>query len=245
MAERYVRMTNESNPWDRYSAAYQRFIDHREQADLSQDPILIRLFECLGDLAGKKVLDACCGEGFLSRLLAKRGAHVTAVDISPRLVEIARTKDRAADIDYRVADLTQPRPELAGLFDVVACHLALNDVADYRAFATALAASTRPGGRLALALNNPYSLVVRGHVLDYFESGTRGRYEGMSSQWGVKADFFHRTMEDYVDALLDAGLQLVKLADVRDNVDLSPLLPEGARFPSFLVLAFDRRKQLP
>jgi len=46
----------------------------------------------LGDLRGKKVLDVGCGEGTNSILLAKLGATVTGIDISPKSIEIARKR---------------------------------------------------------------------------------------------------------------------------------------------------------
>lgn len=44
------------------------------------------------DLAGVRVLDAGCGAGQMTAELAARGADVTAIDISPRLIEIAAAR---------------------------------------------------------------------------------------------------------------------------------------------------------
>ncbi|MBV9280975.1 MAG: hypothetical protein JOZ41_12915 [Chloroflexi bacterium] len=60
------------------------------------------------------------------------------------------------------------------------------------------------------------------------------------TQKGVKAQYYHRTLEVYLDAFLDVGLQLVKLADVPDVFGLESLLPTGYRFPRFMVLAFEK-----
>ena len=43
----------------------------------------------LGDVRGKKLLDAGCGEGYLARYYAKKGAEVTAIDLSQRLIEMS------------------------------------------------------------------------------------------------------------------------------------------------------------
>ena len=228
-----------ANPWDEYATAYGRFVDGREQADLERDPIVAPMLSLLGEIAGREVLDACCGEGFFSRALATRGARVTGVDLSPRLIEMARAKDPHGTIDYRVGDLSRPLPELAGHFSLIGSHLALNDVRDYQGFAATLASLASSGARLVLGFNNPYSSVVRGHVTDYFASGTVAVYGGMWDM-GIKAHYYHRTLEDYLDAFLGAGFRLAKLVDVPDRSDLLPTLPQGSRFPRFMVLAFDK-----
>ena len=54
------------------------------------DNLARRLLEMAGDVSGKRVLDAGCGEGHVARLFARHGAGVVAVDISPRLLDLAR-----------------------------------------------------------------------------------------------------------------------------------------------------------
>jgi 2-polyprenyl-3-methyl-5-hydroxy-6-metoxy-1,4-benzoquinol methylase len=44
----------------------------------------------LGDLEGRQVPDAGCGEGHNTRILARRGARMTGIDISERMIELAR-----------------------------------------------------------------------------------------------------------------------------------------------------------
>ena len=106
MAAMHSRTSN----YDDYSAEYAAYVAQREQGGAEGDPlgILPCLLELLGDVTGRSVLDAGCGEGYLARVLAGRGARVTGIDLSPRLIEIAREKDTAGEIDYRVADLSQP-----------------------------------------------------------------------------------------------------------------------------------------
>ncbi len=227
------------NPWDTHATAYAAWVARREQgmAQRGMEGILPILLDLLGDVTGKAVLDAGCGEGFLARILAARGGRVTGIDLSPRLIAVARERDPQETIAYRVADLSQPVPDLAGRFDRIGSHLVLNDVADHRGFATTLAALSRPGGRAVIAFNNPYSAVVREHIADYFASGARAVYSGMTAKLGGEVDYYHRTLEDYLDAFLTAGWRLAKLADVpaapRDDL----LLPLGSRFP---ILALPR-----
>jgi 2-polyprenyl-3-methyl-5-hydroxy-6-metoxy-1,4-benzoquinol methylase len=58
---------------------------------------------------------------------------VTGIDLAHHLIALARARDPAGAIDYRVADLSAPLPQDAGLFDAVASYLVLNDVEDYGA----------------------------------------------------------------------------------------------------------------
>jgi 2-polyprenyl-3-methyl-5-hydroxy-6-metoxy-1,4-benzoquinol methylase len=228
-----------ANPWDEHAAEYSAWIARRESAGIGGDPIMTRLLESLGDIDGKSILDACCGEGFLARVLAARGACVTGIDLSPRLIDAARQKDPSTSIDYRVADLSQGIPDLYERFDAIGSYMALNDVADYRGFAATLSDLAKANGLVVVAFNNPYSSVVREHITDYFSSGTLGTYAGLG-RVGVHARYYHRTLEEYVDAFLAAGLRLVRLADVPDRPQPAWLLPPDRVFPRFMVLAFQK-----
>ena len=242
-----------TSPYDAYVAAYEAYTARREPGGVAgPDPmgILPVLLDLLGDVAGRETLDAGCGQGYLARVLAARGARVTGVDLSPRLIELARAKDARGTIAYRVADLSRPLPDLAGRFARIGSYLVLNDVEDHRGFAATLAQALAPGGRLVLALNNPYAAVVRKGLPDYFASGSV-HPSGLAGV-GVPVPFYHRTLPEYLDAFLGAGLRLVRLVDV-DHPGVaaeraggqppgapgSPL-PVAEQLPRFMALAFTR-----
>ena len=84
----------------------------REGRDRMRLAMLAELPEALG---GQRVLDAGCGTGTAALALHGRGADVTAVDISPRLIEIAKARHGTA-IDWRAGDLTSAA---LGTFDHV------------------------------------------------------------------------------------------------------------------------------
>lgn len=61
------------------------------------------------DLQGARVLDAGCGTGALAVELARRGAEVAAIDISPRLVAIAEARAPAGlPVVFRAGDMLDP-----------------------------------------------------------------------------------------------------------------------------------------
>jgi magnesium-protoporphyrin O-methyltransferase len=69
------------------------------------------------DLRGTRLLDAGCGTGMLALEAAKRGAEVTAIDLSPTLVGLARDRlPGNLKVDFRVGDMLDPA---LGRFDHV------------------------------------------------------------------------------------------------------------------------------
>lgn len=96
-----------------------------------------------------RVLEIGCGTGALARELAtKRGAKVTAIDLSPRMIDIARVRTNGTlGIEYRVADIMELSPR--GFDAVVAVntlhHLPLAEMAGRMAEAVV------PGGRVLIA----------------------------------------------------------------------------------------------
>ena len=82
------------------------------------------------DLRGRRILDAGCGTGALAVEAARRGAHVTAIDLSPTLVQVARERlpQRLGhgEIDFRVGDMLDPS---LGRFDHV---VAMDSLIHYR-----------------------------------------------------------------------------------------------------------------
>lgn len=231
------------NTYDEFASQYAEMRTSQEKMEEKPDPHLPRFLDVLGEVSGLTVLDAGCGEGYLSRALAQRGARVTGIDISPQLVEMARLKDPNQTINYQVADLSQPLPAYQDHFDLIASFFVLNDVPDYRGFLTTLGSVLKRGGRLVLYMNNPYSIMLRGYITDYFAASDQAfPLHGLTAR-GIKVHFYHRTLQDYLSASFAAGLQLQQLIDVPSPEGSftrrkETLIPEGYNFPCFIILSF-------
>jgi SAM-dependent methyltransferase len=227
--------------YDEYATEYAAYARDREGKETRDDPFLSRFLDVIGDVSGLTVLDAGCGEGYLARILTQRGANVTGIEISPRLVEMARAKTSEGTITYQVADLSQPLPAYHQHFDLSASFFVLNDVADYRGFLSTLGSVIKRGGRAVFFLNNPYSMVLRGQVTNYFDSGKAFPYLGMAEA-GVHVYYYQRTLQEYLDACFSAGLHLQRLVDVPTPEGFftrtsATLLPIGYRFPFCMILS--------
>lgn len=93
------------------------------------------LFRFLKDIAGKEILDFGCGTGTISTQVAKLGGCVTAVDVSPELIKLAKRRaelDKVQDrLEFIVRDVTEyPFPE--NKFDYIICHDVLHHTDIYK-----------------------------------------------------------------------------------------------------------------
>jgi 2-polyprenyl-6-hydroxyphenyl methylase/3-demethylubiquinone-9 3-methyltransferase len=107
-------------------------------------------------LQGARVLDVGCGGGLLSEALAREGASVTALDLAPELVEIARLHlfESKLQVDYRLQSVESLAAEMPGSFDAITCMEMLEHVPDPGAVLAACATLLKPGGRLFLSTLN-------------------------------------------------------------------------------------------
>ena len=121
-------MNLSQNTYDQFAEEQNRLISNVSNPDrdgvyLVYDMVLPRLLEFVGDISGLTVLDAGCGEGYVSRILAERGAIVTGIEVSPRLIEFARSKPVKGNIDYLVHDLSESLPRYENSFDLVVSNM--------------------------------------------------------------------------------------------------------------------------
>jgi SAM-dependent methyltransferase len=111
----------EQSGWTSKASAYDQHF--APVADQAMDAILDRV----GEVAGLELLDICCGTGNLAAAAATRGAHVTAIDFAPTMIEIARMKVPGAR--FEVGDAEALRFP-GGSFDVALCSFGLWHLAE-------------------------------------------------------------------------------------------------------------------
>jgi ubiquinone/menaquinone biosynthesis methyltransferase len=135
---------------------------------------------------GARVLDLATGTGDIAFALSGRGAHVVALDITPRMIELARAKSNGArrvqsyetrsgtargfqpgEPQFLVGDmLALPFADQA--FDVVTTGYGLRNVSDLALAIEEIHRVLKPGGQLlSLDFNRPSNAVVRTAYLTY------------------------------------------------------------------------------
>jgi len=109
----------------------------------------------LGEVRGRRVLDAGCGPGVLTAWLVDHGAAVRAFDVSEQMVALARAavRDRAEVV---VADLAQPLSFVAdSSVDIVVASLVLHYVRDWHHVLSELRRVLVPGGMVVCSTHHP------------------------------------------------------------------------------------------
>ncbi|WP_405932773.1 class I SAM-dependent methyltransferase [Streptomyces sp. NBC_00827] len=147
---------NEMNPvipgadvdWDVESVTFDEEPDHGLRDPVVREAWAARLRTWLPERASD-VLDLGCGTGSLSLLASGWGHHVTGVDLSPGMVDLARAKLAGRDAVFLVGDAATP-PVGEQLFDVLLCRHVLWTLPDPGRVLRHWCGLLRPGGRLVL-----------------------------------------------------------------------------------------------
>jgi len=109
------------------------------------------LFELLGPVVGKTLLDVGCGDGELASKLARRGAAVTGLDADPMMIAAAH---RRSEIENTRLTLVEGRAEQLPFedesFDCVLAVTVLCFVQDAECAVAEMARVLKPGGRLVI-----------------------------------------------------------------------------------------------
>ena len=142
----------------KFDALSERFWDEHGQFRPLHllNPLRLRFVAQRCSLAGARVLDVGCGGGLLAEALAREGARVTAIDLAPGMIEVARMHASAhgLEIDYRLTGAEALASLEPAAFDVVTCMEMLEHVPQPAQMLATLSRLARPGGAVFLSTLN-------------------------------------------------------------------------------------------
>ena len=229
---------------ERFGAGWQRAVEHAD------------LLALLPEAKGQRVLDLGCGAGQLARHLAAMGAaEVIGVDVSERMLALARGEFAHPRVTYRRAAIEEVA-FTPGRFDLIVSSLALHYVDDYAGLVQRVARWLAAAGVFVYSIEHPIftaRLPGDGWVLD--DAGRRVRWgldryadEGAREEtWfvpGVRK--IHRTLATLINGLVDAGLTIERVVEPIPSeqwLQDHPLARDERRRPIFLLVR--ARKHAP
>lgn len=107
-------------------------------------------------LAGQKVLDVGCGGGILSESMANLGAHVTGIDMSANVLEVAKLHllESKLHVDYQQTTVEDFASSHAAQFDAVTCMELLEHVPNPESVVKSCAQLVKPQGAIFFSTIN-------------------------------------------------------------------------------------------
>jgi 2-polyprenyl-3-methyl-5-hydroxy-6-metoxy-1,4-benzoquinol methylase len=201
------------------------------------------LFALLGDVSGQHILDAGCGQGYLCRLLTKRGATMTGIEPAEVWYAYAQKREQAEPlgIRYLQADLStwSPTPET---FDVVVANMVFMDIPDYLPALRNCVTALKQGGRLIFSLLHPCfeesgsAWASKGYVevREYFQE--RAVPQGYGH-------FIHRPLSTYFNSVIQAGCTIQQVLEPRPDQDVAQRLraERYTHVPGYIMIAAVKR----
>jgi ubiquinone/menaquinone biosynthesis C-methylase UbiE len=220
---------------------------------MHNDPFFSAVEALMGDITGHHICDLACGQGRVSRYLADRGAHVVGIDLSTKLLKIARRHEveLPRGIKYLLADAQNLDVEEVGTFNGVICFMALMDIPELAPIINSVARILRPDGWFVFSILHPcfhtsqsgelalpegVVRTIRSYFVEgYWRSDTRSGPPG-------KVGVYHRSLSTYINTLADEGLTVERMSEpcvigsYTGSLSLSGLKrPVWAEVPTVLV----------
>ncbi len=217
--------------------SYSALIDHKPHNAYYDRPNTLSL---VGEVKGKRVLDAACGPGKYAEILINQGAEVTGFDISPRMIEHANERNQEKGIFF-VQDLSQSFTTLKDKsFDTVLCALAMHYIEDWSLTMQEFYRVLKPNGQLVISIEHPFFE----HL--YFKSERYFEVEPVKCTWNgfgqpVEINSYRRPLQECLAPLIENGFSIDKLLEPKPVKAFEQLDPKHYKelneFPAFMCIS--------
>lgn len=211
--------------YDKIADQYENFV-HENLANVNSVLALATqsLLSALGSYTELDVCDLACGEGHLSLHLAEQAQSIVGVDISSRLIELAKAKAEASNISFVVDDAQTLASQEDQSFDRVISNLAVMDIPDLEQVYKAVFRVLRHSGRFVFSLTHPCFQAPNASI----QVDDKGEYvarcvttyanEGFwrsDNPTGIRGQVgaHHRTISTYLNLATKTGFKFVGLTE--------------------------------
>lgn len=224
-----------ASSWEPVASWYDGWVGDRGSR-YHQAAAIPAVLDLLDPQRGEEILDVGSGQGVLAPHIAERGARYTGIELSPRLVEIARRRHRSNG-RFLVGD-ARSLGAVAGLsphgYDAAVFLLSIQDMDPLEPIFASVDWALRPASRVVLLMTHPAFRQPR-HAGWGFDEGRKLVYRRvdaylselavpMKSIGDARTVAFHRPIATYVNALASVGFAVDAMVELPD-------LPVGLRPP--------------
>lgn len=213
--------------WTKANAEY---TDRKARESWAKDEIDWGMFSgpeseigALGDVADKDVIELGCGTAYFGAWLAKRGARVTGVDVTPVQLETARRMQEEFDLRFPLVEASAedvPLPDAS--FDLAISEYGASIWCDPDRWVAEAARLLRPGGRLVFLCNSVLSILCAPDEGLVQERLMRSQFEFGRFEWPGEGEGvnYHIAHGDWIRVLRSNGFEILALHERQAPVDI-------------------------
>lgn len=241
--------------WDKVSKEYDELVENKDylRGELLNEAVL----NLWGDLKEKKIIDAGCGQGYFSSLLADKGAVVTGVDSSKNLIGIAKEKYGSKAETFLVHDLKKEVPFKDESFDGVLCNMAFMDFEPIEFTVEEFFRILKLGGEMVFSIPHPVffagklnknmweKLTDKLPHYKIHKYGTPFKKDLKIFGLSKKTSYYHRPIEYYVSLFIEKGFEIKKFKEPRLSKEnkatkVNNFLKLCREIPPFLIIKVEK-----
>ncbi len=175
-------------------------------------------------IKGKKVLDIGCGTGRLTHKLTNVGAQVSGIDISEKMLELARERDPKSE--YLYYNSNEAFPLIEKSFDFIVSNLVLEHIKDLSFFFKEIVRISKKTSFIYISAMHPAMLL----------KGTQANFKDPKTGKEFRPKGYPHKIADFVQNMNTQGLLIEKMNEFTCNKELMVQFPKAEKYLNWPML---------
>lgn len=236
---------NISREWDANAMA--RHMQIKTGIDISYTRVLIpAVVKAIGNCQGKRCIDVGCGSGYLTSILAEKASFVVGVDLSVKMIRIAKEENRhLPNVEFFQSSIEAFSSGYSGpRFDVVVAHMSLMTAPYLGKVIDAIHTLLTSNGTFVFSITHPwfwnqYRKLEREEDFSYWKAhAQKAKFVISLEENGLPkhTTHYHRPLEYYMKQLYKSGFVIESMAEPLPSHEVHRLYPHKWHVPRFLIV---------